>query len=140
MCKEYLIISIFIDIIFYEVVLMSRYIKDNVVTGYVTGIEPYGIFISLDDYYTGLIHISEISSNFVRDVADYVTIGEKIKVKVIDVNDKNHQVKLSIKDIKYKSGDKAKINETVHGFSTLQSKLPYWIQEKNREIDKNDNL
>lgn len=119
---------------------MSRYIKDNVVTGYVTGIEPYGIFISLDDYYTGLIHISEISSNFVRDVADYVTIGEKIKVKVIDVNDKNHQVKLSIKDIKYKSGDKAKINETVHGFSTLQSKLPYWIQEKNREIDKNDNL
>ncbi len=119
---------------------MSKYIKDNVVTGYVTGIEPYGIFISLDDYYTGLIHISEISSDFVRDVADYAVIGEKIKVKVIDVNDKNHHVKLSIKDINYKSSDRAKINETTHGFDTLQNKLPYWIQEKNKEIDKNNNL
>lgn len=119
---------------------MNKYIKDDIVTGYVTGIEPYGIFINLDDYYTGLIHISEISPDFVRNVADYATIGEEIKVKVIDVNDENHQVKLSIKNINYKSGGKGKIKETIHGFDTLQSKLSGWIDEKFEEINKKSNL
>lgn len=119
---------------------MNKYVKDDIVTGYVTGIEPYGIFINLDDYYTGLIHISEISPDFVRNVADYATIGEEIKVKVKDVNDDNHQVKLSIKNINYKCGCSGKIRETRHGFDTLQSKLPEWINEKYNKINKNNNL
>ena len=44
----------------------------------VTGIENYGIFVSVNDEYTGLIHISEIDNNFVKDINDYVKIGEKI--------------------------------------------------------------
>ena len=39
---------------------MTRYKKGDVVTGVVTGIEKYGIFVGLDDYNSGLIHISEI--------------------------------------------------------------------------------
>ena len=63
---------------------MSQYKKDQIVTGCVTGIENYGIFVSLDDYYSGLIHISEISDFFVKNPADYVHIGETIKARVID--------------------------------------------------------
>ena len=44
---------------------MTKYERDKTVIGCVTGIESYGIFVSLDDNYTGLIHISEISSDFV---------------------------------------------------------------------------
>lgn len=119
---------------------MNKYVKDDIVTGYVTGIEPYGIFINLDNYYTGLVHISEISPDFVKNVADYATIGEEIKVKVIDVNDENHQVKLSIKNINYKFDGNGKIKETRHGFDTLQSKLPEWINEKYEKINKKNNL
>ena len=36
---------------------MAKYEKDKIVTGYVTGIEPYGIFVSLDDYYNGLFQM-----------------------------------------------------------------------------------
>ena len=44
---------------------MSKYRKGNIVKATVTGIESYGVFVSFDEYYTGLIHISEISNNFV---------------------------------------------------------------------------
>ena len=36
---------------------MTKYEKDKIVLGYVTGIEKYGIFVNLDEYYNGLIHI-----------------------------------------------------------------------------------
>ena len=117
---------------------MTKYEKDKIVTGYVTGIEKYGIFVNLDEYYSGLIHISEISSGFVRNVSEYVNIGETIKMKVISVNEKNHQVKLSIKNIDYRIGKKkrTKIVETEHGFDTLKESLPMWIKNKISEFDE----
>ena len=119
---------------------MTKYEKDKIVTGYVTGIEKYGIFVNLDEYYSGLIHISEISSNFVNNINNYVNIGEIIKTKIVDVDEKNHQVKLSIKNVDYRISKKRKIRiiETAHGFSSLNSLLPKWIEEKMREINKSE--
>lgn len=111
---------------------MSKYKIGEIVTGCVTGIEKYGIFISLDEYYSGLIHISEISSSFVRNIHDYVKIGETIKAKVLEEDDKNQHVKLSIKDIDYRINKKrrTKIVETEKGFDTLGIMLEEWIKEK----------
>ena len=66
---------------------MGKYKSGDIVTGCVTGIEKYGVFVSLDDYYSGLIHISEISDGFVRNIHDYVKIGETINAKVIEENE-----------------------------------------------------
>lgn len=117
---------------------MAKYEKDKIVTGYVTGIEKYGIFVNLDEYYSGLIHISEISPNFVRNVNDYVNIGETIKMKIVGVDEKNHQVKLTIKNLDYRINKKkrTKIVETEHGFSTLKDNLPIWISKKINELNK----
>ena len=111
---------------------MKKYKTGEIVTGCVTGIEKYGIFVSLDDYYNGLIHISEISDNFVRNIHDYVKIGETINAKVLEENDKEHHVKLSIKGIEYRESKipKVKIIETPSGFTNLQNKLNYWINSK----------
>ena len=59
---------------------MTKFTKGKIVEATVTGIEPYGIFVSLDEYYSGLIHISEISHNFVKDVHYYVKIGDVIEI------------------------------------------------------------
>lgn len=120
-------------------VLMNRYKKGEVVTGCVTGIEKYGIFVSLDDYYSGLIHISEISDFFVKNPADYVYVGETIKAVVIDDNElDSFHVKLSIKNIDYKFSKRKnkKILETPNGFNTLKNQLPVWISHKKVEIEK----
>ncbi len=117
---------------------MKKYKTGEIVTGCVTGIEKYGIFLSLDDYYNGLIHISEISDNFVRNIHDYVKIGETISAKVLEENEKEHHVKLSIKGIEYRESkiSKVKIIETPSGFTNLQSKLNYWINSKIESLSK----
>lgn len=121
--------------------VMSKYETDKVVIGCVTGIENYGIFVSFDEYYSGLIHISEISNKFVKDINDYVNIGETIRVKIVEKDEENYHLKLSIKDIDYRVNSKRrnKIVETEKGFETLSIKLEEWIEEKYSEIEKNEN-
>lgn len=117
---------------------MKKYKSGEIVVGCVTGVEKYGVFVSLDEYYSGLIHISEISNNFVRNIHDYVKMGETIYVKVLEENPEEHHVKLSIKDIDYRITKKrtSKINETSLGFSTLRIQLSRWIALKMRELEK----
>ena len=111
---------------------MSKYYKDEVIEGCVTGIENYGIFVSLDEYYSGLIHISEITDSFVKDINNFVKIGETIKVRVLDSDDETFHVKLSIKDLNYRINrrKKSRIPETLHGFDTLEKELKVWIKDK----------
>ena len=114
---------------------MTKYYKDEIVEGCVTGIEKYGIFVTLDEYYSGLVHISEISDGFVRDINKVANIGETIKVKVLETDDDTFHVKLSIKNIDYrvKKKNETNIEETVHGFETLKKALPNWIKSKENE-------
>ena len=67
---------------------MTQIKVGDIVTGKVTGIENYGIFVNFGEY-NGLIHISEISSNFVKDVHEFAKIGEEIKGKVLEIDEKN---------------------------------------------------
>lgn len=116
---------------------MNSYKKGEIVVGCVTGIEKYGIFVSLDDYYSGLIHISEISDFFVKNPGDFVHIGETIRALVIDDSDvESYHVRLSIKNIDYKISKRSnkKIIETTNGFSSLAERLPKWIKYKKEEI------
>ena len=116
---------------------MSKIKKGRIIRGTVTGIEPYGVFVSCDDYYTGLIHISEISHGFVRDINDYVKVGDLIFVEVLDVDEEIGHLKLSIKNIEYKKKVAIKrkhIKETSLGFKTLEYKLPIWIEESLKKI------
>lgn len=118
---------------------MPEFKNNDIVTGCVTGIEKYGIFVSLDNYYSGLIHISEISDNFVRNINDYVNIGETIRVKILAIDEDNHHLKLSIKNIDYRMTKrrKVKIQETPSGFNTLRTCLNIWIVEKKATILNN---
>lgn len=116
---------------------MSQYQVGDIVTVRVTGIEKYGIFVGLDEYYSGLIHISEISEGFVRNINDYVTLGETISAKVLEVEEDELHVKLSIKGLDYRINRKRKmkIMETESGFSTLEVCLDRWISEKLVEME-----
>lgn len=103
----------------------------SIVKGVVTGIESYGIFVHLDNDYNGLIHISEVSEGFVRDIHNYVLEGEEIYCQVLEIDNILKRVKLSIKDINYKTIPiNSNIKETRKGFLPLKEHLNTWIEEK----------
>lgn len=116
---------------------MTKYKIGSIVEGSVTGIENYGAFINLDDYYSGLIHISEISHGFVKDINNYVKLGDTIRVRVVDVDDELCHVKLSIKDVDYQitKPKRVKIEEVGSGFGILKDNLDNWINVKIAEIN-----
>ena len=64
--------------------------------GKVTGIMNFGAFVSLPGGKSGLVHISEISNTFVKDVHDHLQVGQMVKVKVLDITEQG-KINLSIK-------------------------------------------
>ncbi len=68
----------------------------KILEGKVSGIVPFGAFVSLPDGETGLVHISEVSSSFVQNVSDHLSENQAVKVKVISVDEKG-KISLSIK-------------------------------------------
>ena len=54
-----------------------------VVSGKVTGLTDFGAFVELEGGKTGMIHISEVASSFVKEIRDYLTENQEVKVKVI---------------------------------------------------------
>lgn len=117
---------------------MSIYNVGDVVTGKVTGIESYGIFLAIDDKATGLIHISQISHDYVRNIYDCAKIGDSLTAKIIEINSQNNQFKLSMKELIARSKKKHcnRIIETKSGFSNLGKALDEWVEDKFNEIMK----
>lgn len=109
----------------------------NIVKGQITGVTPYGVFVSLEDDYSGLVHISEVSDKFVKDLPILFNIGDIINVKILEIDEDKREVKLSIKKIDYKVEESlSRIPETGSGFGLLEKNLGKWTASKLKEITK----
>ncbi|MCF0110805.1 MAG: S1 RNA-binding domain-containing protein [Erysipelotrichaceae bacterium] len=109
----------------------------QIVYGTVTGIQPYGAFIHVDEHTNGLLHISEISEDFVRDVHYFVKIGEEVQVKIVDIDETTGQLRLSLKALRKSTVRKDRKHQRkdhlppmVIGFRSLESHMEGWIAEK----------
>ena len=117
---------------------MTKFYKGKIIRGTVTAIESYGAFVSCDDYYTGLIHISEITENYVKSISDYLKVGEVVYCKILEIDTESGHLRLSIKDIentKRRPIRRSKIIETPQGFKSLAYHLPHWIEESLKKIE-----
>lgn len=118
----------------------KRFKIGQIIEGTITGIKPYGAFVSIDDTTSGLIHISEISDEFVRDIEYFVSKGEKVIAKVIDIDKQGTQLRLSLKALNYshrKKRSQYKVDKKrpllpKHeiGFKTIEEHLPNWLEER----------
>jgi len=70
----------------------------NVVEGVVTGITDFGAFVELPEGRNGLIHISEVADVYVKDVHDFLSERDKVKVKVVSVDERG-KIGLSLKQL-----------------------------------------
>lgn len=67
-----------------------------IVEGKITGLTAFGAFVSLPDGKSGMVHISEVSNSFVKDIKEHLKEGQDVKVKVVNITDEG-KISLSIK-------------------------------------------
>ena len=73
----------------------EKYPIGSVVEGTVLRIHPFGVVLELDEGITGLVHISQLATKRVNKIEDFVKIGDKMKVKVMQIDKENKKMKLS---------------------------------------------
>ncbi len=102
--------------------------KGDIVKGRVTNIKPYGAFVKIDDSVDGLIHISEISDGFVKDIEDYLSVGDVVTLEVLDI-DENNKISLSYKSQNKTGRKKREPVEVTSGFKPFESQLKVWMEK-----------
>ena len=75
----------------------EKYAVGNVVTGKVARMTDFGAFVELEPGVDALLHVSQISRDHVDKPADALTIGQEIEARVVDFNENDHKISLSIK-------------------------------------------
>lgn len=78
--------------------IVGKYNVGDILNGEITGIVDFGVFVKVEDSLEGLVHISEIDWGLVEDPRQMFKVGDKVKVKVIEVKD--GKISLSIKALK----------------------------------------
>lgn len=76
----------------------DRYSVDQIVQGEITRIVDFGAFVQLEDGVEGLVHISQLADYHVTRPEDVVTTGEKVKVKILNIDEGAHRIGLSLRD------------------------------------------
>ncbi|QDP99887.1 general stress protein 13 [Lysinibacillus fusiformis] len=122
--------------------MVKKYELGDVLTGKVTGIQPYGAFVALDEETQGLVHISEITYGFVKDVSEFLAVGQEVEVKVLEIDEAAEKISLSIralqerpatlrkKDAPPRKSLQDRVDESdANGFNSLKDKLQDWIEQ-----------
>jgi len=124
--------------------MTNKFNENEIIEGIITSIKHYGVFLSFEYNYTGLLHISEISKNFVNDINKYFSKGDKILVLVKTINDERKFLTVSLKDLPDDKNKFLNINPSKKitsyikdiDFSKLKKSLPYMI---NKELKREEN-
>ena len=119
---------------------------DEVLLGTVINVKPYAAFLSFEDGSEGLLHISEISDAFVRDIEKFVVVGDQIKVKILAIDEKNGFLRVSLKRVPKEEAFSSHSNGKNHvkevneeDFQKLKEKLPEWIDETLKKAKEQNN-
>ena len=103
----------------------------TILEGKITGITNFGAFVALPDKTTGMVHISEVSSTFIKDIHEKLSEGDVVKVKVIDINEKG-KVALSIKKAQPQQDEESK-PKRPSGDRPRRSQPPVWTGTQRSE-------
>lgn len=120
--------------------MSAKYEVGAIVTGKVTGIQPYGAFVALDEETQGLIHISEITHGYVRNIEDYLKVGDEVQAKIVAIDEEDGKISLSMREMESAKTDRKmprrygniKLDDSSTGFNTLKEKLKEWIAQSEK--------
>lgn len=110
----------------------------EIVEGTVTGITNFGAFIQLPEGKSGLVHISEVSHDYVEKVSDYLKKDQKIKVKVLSIS-ADGKISLSVRQAKPKTSKPVEIDwsrqEDRTRSMSFEDMLNSYLKDSNEKMD-----
>lgn len=109
-------------------------INDQIVCK-ITGIQSYGVFVTYLDY-TGLIHISEVSDQYVQSISEILCVGDDIEVIVLDIDEEHKRLKLSYKQANPIHPKIQNLVKIKIGFHSIAKALPHWIEKAKSRIEE----
>ncbi len=113
----------------------------DIVRGKVTGVAKFGVFVLLETNQNALVHISELSDCYVKDIASLYNVGDDIEAVVIDIDD-NGKVYLSVKSfsrnkLKLKGPDEIIEHKNKPlSFEEMMSKFKQDSEQKTHDLKK----
>ncbi|MDX9917873.1 MAG: S1 RNA-binding domain-containing protein [Gudongella sp.] len=111
----------------------------EIVEGTVTGITNFGAFIQLPEGKSGLVHISEVSHDYVEKVSDYLKKDQKIKVKVLSISS-DGKISLSVRQAKPKTSKPAEIDwskqEDRQRSMSFEDMLSSYLKDSSEKMDQ----
>lgn len=78
----------------------KKYRRGQVVTGTVTNITDFGIFLEIEEGVEGLVHVSEIGEDKAKNIKETVRVGEPLEVLIISIDKRNRKIGLSLRELK----------------------------------------
>ncbi|NLZ15347.1 MAG: S1 RNA-binding domain-containing protein [Erysipelotrichaceae bacterium] len=118
-----------------------KYQVGQIIIGKVYNVKPYALLMEFEGGVTGLLHISEISDSYIRDIERYGTIGDQIKVKILSIDDDNGFLRVSFKQVPTEESYSSHVNKrsapvmSDNEFLPLKEKLDEWIKQAYEEIE-----
>ena len=124
-----------------------------ILEGKVTGITKFGAFVELSEGKTGMVHISEIAPTFVKEIRDFLTENQTVKVKVLNIGE-DGKISLSIKKAapppppasrpyggnrsgsRFNGGDWQKKSSEPASFEDMMSKFKQTSDEKMSDLKR----
>jgi small subunit ribosomal protein S1 len=106
----------------------DRYPPGAKVTGKVTSVTDFGVFLEIEEGIEGMIHVSELSRERVNSPSDFTKVGDELTAMVLKVNKKDKKIALSIKSLE-KTGDYDQARGYTHSQEVVASNLGDLLKE-----------
>ena len=74
-------------------------VKGMVLSGIITNITNFGVFVDIGVHQDGLVHISQVSNQYITNLTDVVKLHDHVQVKVLDIDQQRKRISLTMKDI-----------------------------------------
>jgi small subunit ribosomal protein S1 len=117
--------------------LSVKYPPGTPVTGKVTNITDFGIFVEIEEGIEGLVHISELSTKRVKSSSELFSVGDMVSAIIKNVDPKSRKIRLSIKD--YEAGaDGQSIHQYINNRENVGSSLSKALADVKVRIIDND--
>ena len=121
--------------------MSEKFQVGQIIEGTVTGVKPFGAFVSLDETTQGLVHISHITHGYLADINEAIKVGDNVKVKILSIDSEKGKISLSIKETLERPRNNTRPQKKENSTEDFESLMKDFLKFSNdRQADINKRL